>query len=38
MKRLAALILALMFVFGLVGCNNRNINCIYNLRYKSHCS
>lgn len=28
MKRLAALILALMFVFGLVGCNNRNMNYI----------
>lgn len=28
MKRLAALILALMFVFGLAGCNNRNMNYI----------
>ena len=28
MKRLAALILALIFVFGLVGCNNRNMNYI----------
>ncbi len=28
MKRLAALILALMFVFGLVGCNNRDMNYI----------
>lgn len=28
MKRLAALILALIFVFGLVGCNNRDMNYI----------
>ena len=28
MKRLAALILALMFVFGLDGCNNRNMKYI----------